>query len=117
MHIRSVGQVEAQGWTPLAVGAVLFVILMAAIAAVMLTRALVKAGDRPSQGMLVVTLSLLSAGALIGGLAFNSDTALALAGTGFGALAGAVSAMFTSTQMQNAAEQRESPPDNDETDV
>jgi hypothetical protein len=97
-------------WTPIAVGAVLAVILMACVASVLLVRALVRAGDRPSQGMLVVTLSLLSAGALIGGLAFNSDTALALAGTGFGALAGAVSAMFTSAQTR-----REDPPaDEDE---
>jgi hypothetical protein len=97
---------EVAQWTPIAVGAVLLAILMACVAAVLLVQALVRAGDQPTQGMLVVTLSLLSAGALVGGLAFNSDTALALAGTGFGALAGAVSAMFTSVHTRRDVEDR-----------
>lgn len=56
-----------------------------------------RAGAHPAPAMLVVSLSLLSAAALIGGLAFDSDSALALAGAGIGALAGAVSATFTQT--------------------
>ena len=86
-------------WTPTSVTAVTVIvaalIIVTIITSIMLTRGLIKAGQSPAPSMLVVSVSLLSLTALIGGLAFNSDSALALAGAGIGALAGAVSSVFT----------------------
>lgn len=57
--------------------------------------ALLRAVKHPAPAMLVLSVSILSMTALIGGLVFGSDSALALAGAGIGALAGAVSSTFT----------------------
>lgn len=85
-------------WAPSSVLAVLSVIAMAILAAVILTRGLIYAGKAPAPSMLVVSVSLLSLTALIGGLIFDSDSSLALAGAGVGAIAGALSSVFTGSR-------------------
>lgn len=83
-------------WEPPEVIGVTVVVSTGIIALIwLLAWGLRKAGAHPAPAMLVVSLSMLSAAALLGGLAFDSDSALALAGAGIGALAGAVSATFT----------------------
>lgn len=81
-------------WTPEQVLYIVVIIAAVGASGLALTFGLLRAGSRPTQSMLVVSLSLLSAGALIGGLLLDSDSALALAGAGIGALAGAVSSTF-----------------------
>jgi uncharacterized membrane protein len=82
-------------WTPAQVTAVVAIIAISGIATWLLTRGLIGAGQHPAPSMLVVSLSLLTLTALLGGLITGSETALALAGAGIGALAGAVSSTFT----------------------
>lgn len=57
--------------------------------------ALLKAGKHPAPSMLVLSVALLSMTALLGGLIFDSDSSIAIASAGLGALAGAVSSTFT----------------------
>lgn len=86
-------------WTPTSTAAVAvilaFLMITTIISSILLMRGLIRAGQSPAPSMLVVSVSLLSLTALIGGLIFNSDSALALAGAGIGAIAGAVSSVFT----------------------
>lgn len=98
-----------EGWTPPEVVGVVAIIGVSAVAIIGLTRGLIKAGQSHTASMLVVSMSLLTLAALLGGLFFNSDSALAIAGAGMGALAGAVNSIFTSTQL------RETPPASEET--
>lgn len=103
-------------WTPANVLAVLSVISMAIFAAVALTRGLIYAGRAPAPSMLVVSVSLLSLTALIGGLIFDSDSALALAGAGVGAIAGALSSVFTGSSRSDCPDIDPDPPVVDEDD-
>lgn len=73
----------------------LLVIAAAGCAAALLSWSLMRAARHPAPAMLVLSVSILSMTALIGGLVFHSDSALAIASAGLGALAGAVSATFT----------------------
>lgn len=97
-----------EGWTPPEILAVVAIIGITGIAIVGLTRGLIRAGQSHTASMLVVSMSLLTLAALLGGLFFDSDSALAVAGAGMGALAGAVNSIFTSTQL------RETPPSSEE---
>jgi uncharacterized membrane protein len=85
-------------WTPAQVIAVVAIIAISGVVAWLLTRGLISAGQHPAPSMLVVSLSLLTLAALLGGLIAGSETALALAGAGIGALAGAVSSTFTQSR-------------------
>lgn len=99
-------------WDPGHVLAVLAIIVLAVLAALMVTRGLIAASRAPAPAMLVVSLSLLSLTALLGGMIFSEDSAISLAGAGLGALAGAVSAMFTGTNRNCPPEDPSSgPPD------
>lgn len=82
--------------TPERVAFLAAVVVAAAVSALILSWALLKAGKHPAPTMLVLSVALLSMTALIGGLIFNSDSALAISSAGLGALAGAVSSTFTS---------------------
>lgn len=86
-----------EGWTPPQVVGVVAIIAVTGLAIIGLTKGLVHAGRSTTAPMLVVSMSLLTLGALVGGLFFNSDSALAIAGAGMGALAGAVNSIFTSS--------------------
>jgi hypothetical protein len=72
-------------------GAVLVVGLIAGL----FTWALLRAGDKPPQVALIISLSLLSLIALAIGATAGSETALTIAATGVGALAASVTATFT----------------------
>ena len=71
------------------------IVVAAGVVAVTLLWALLRSGHYPAPTMLVLSVSLLSITALIGGLVTRSDSALAIASAGLGALAGAVSSTFT----------------------
>lgn len=57
---------------------------------------LFKAGQLSHPAPLIVSLSVLTSVALVGGMATGSVEALTLAATGLGALAGSLSAVYTS---------------------
>ena len=59
-----------------------------------LTLGLLRAARHPPGSMIVVSLSLLSLVALIGGLLADSGEVLAVAAAGIGALAGAVTSIY-----------------------
>jgi uncharacterized membrane protein len=66
----------------------------AAVIAVVLVWALLRAARHPAPTSLVVALSLLTLVALIGFVATQAESLVAVASAGIGALAGAVSAQF-----------------------
>jgi hypothetical protein len=55
---------------------------------------LYKSGQLPHPGPIIVSLSLLTAVALVAGIVTSSQQALTLAATGIGALAGAMTAIY-----------------------
>lgn len=83
-------------WTPMQIVGIVAIVAISGAVAWALTRALTRAAEHPAPTLLVVSLSILSLAALLGGLLLSSETALALAGAGIGAIAGAVSTTFTS---------------------
>lgn len=72
----------------------LFLILLIAL---ILTRAIVKAGSLPPPATLVTALSVLTLLSIAGGITTNNDEAWAIAAAGIGALAGSVSTVYQNT--------------------
>jgi MFS family permease len=83
------------GWV--AVG----LILAGAAAAVAFGALLVYAGRLPHPGPIVVSLSLLTGIALVGGLITGSPEVLTLAATGIGAMAGSLASIYRNTTSDN----------------
>jgi uncharacterized membrane protein len=81
-------------WQPAQVAGVVAIVAISGAVAWLLTTSLVKAATHPAPTLLVASLSVLSLAALLGGLLWDSDSAIALAGAGIGAIAGAVSSTF-----------------------
>jgi hypothetical protein len=67
------------------------------IIAIILTRAIVKAGMLPPPATLVTALSVLTLLSIAGGITTNNDEAWAIAAAGIGALAGSVSTVYQNT--------------------
>lgn len=101
-------------WSPEWTLSITAIIAVSVVSAVILTRGLISAGRGPAPSMLVVSVSLLSLTALIGGLIFDSDSALALAGAGVGAIAGALSSVFTNNPARPCKDDDDDPPTENE---
>jgi hypothetical protein len=69
-------------------------ILAGTAAAVAFGALLVRAGQLPHPGPVVVSLSLLTGIALVGGIVTGSTEVLTLAATGVGAMAGSLAAIY-----------------------
>jgi hypothetical protein len=67
--------------------------LVAVIAGV-LTFALLRAASKKADAMIVVSVSLLTLVAIVGFIATQNEALITLAGTGVGALAGAITNLF-----------------------
>lgn len=87
-----------EGDASAAMTAALGLILLAA-AIILVGVFIVRSGNLPHPGPLIVSLSLLTAIALVGGIATSNGEVLTLAATGLGALAGSVSAVYTTKQL------------------
>ena len=98
----------------MALGAVLTVV---AVIVWLVTRALLKAAQFPKSIALVIALSILTLVALTGAIATTNDGAvtalIGLAGTGLGALAGAVSSVFGDGRRENVVDPEEERPETD----
>ena len=75
--------------------------LVAVIAGV-LTFALLRAAAKKADAMIVVSVSLLTLVAIVGFIATQSEALITLAGTGVGALAGAITNLFGGTPDDHA---------------
>jgi hypothetical protein len=73
---------------------ILSVTVIAASAAWLLTRSMVRAASFPDPQPLVVAIALLSLVALLGALVTGNESAYTLAATGLGAIAGALTATY-----------------------
>jgi hypothetical protein len=74
---------------------VLAAIFLVLVVAVVLTLALLKAGQLPPPTALVTALSVLTLFAMAGGIAQRGNEAWTIAAAGVGALAGSVTAIYT----------------------
>jgi hypothetical protein len=73
---------------------IITITLVAAAAAWLLTRSMVRAATLPDPQPLVVAIALLTLVALLGALVTGNESAYTLAATGLGAIAGALTATY-----------------------
>ena len=81
---------------------VLGAFFLVAVIAGTLTFALLRAAAKKADAMIVVSVSLLTLVAIVGFIATQSEALITLAGTGVGALAGAITNLFGGTPDDHA---------------
>lgn len=95
------GQISERGWI-----VILILGLVAAVVAMIVAYAILKAADKPAPTLLVMSLSMLTLLAVVAFVITGSQEMGTLAGVGLGALAAAVSSMFSSLRSEMVERQK-----------